>query len=286
MNLYLDEPGRFKQSLMSKAGYFVFLFVVVLNILYHCLTEVGINWQAMLSFSTDAMIYLCSVYVTFCAMADTAKRDAKATDTYKEAATLCKTAAEQAKPYRCSLSTYVNFYLREDLVERQKACLEIAGITYSAYTEKWRRFSRFQLKKAGLSREERRSVLRANRIRPQKITREALLTYDDAPPRHSPLLSPTRTTAKRYTASLFPSTIFALFSSQIVFAVVARQDPKAVLVEALLRIGLLSWTALRGYAVGEKSVLLDTLHYLFAKADFLSRFLAWNNTQQEMQNHS
>ena len=281
MNLYLDEPHRLKQSLMQKAGYVVFLFVVVLNILYHCLTEVGVNWQAMLSFSTDAVIYLFSVYITFCAMADTAKRDAKVTEKYSEASSRCKEITDRAKPFRKDLFLFVSRYLRQDLVERRTACLEIAGISFDEYKERWQHASLLAQRKAGLSKEQRRAIRHANRMRPQKITREGLLTYDELPPRQNPLLSPAYRTAGRYTASLLPSTVFALFSAQIVFAVVANQDPKTVLVEALLRIGLLSWTALRGYAVGEKSVTVDTVGYLYAKADFLTRFMDWKNTNQQ-----
>ena len=274
MNLYLDEPGRLKQGLMQKAGYFIFLFVLVVNVLYHALTEVGVNWEAMLSFSTDALIYLCSVYVTFCAMADTAKSDAKASLEYKEAHRLCKEKIEAAKPHRAFLSAFITKYLTDDLTERKRACLEVAGVSYEDYQKSYRLAGRRTMKAQGLTKGERKAVCRAKRMRQERISREGLLTGDEVHLRRSPLLSPAYTTLRRYTAALLPSTLFAVFSAQIVFAVTANDDPKAVLIETLLRIGLLSFTAYRGYTVGEKSVMQDRVGYLLAKADFLGRFIA------------
>ena len=274
MHLDFESSDRIKESLFAKAGYIVFCFVVALNIAYRCLTDVGVNWAAMLSLSTDGLIYLFSVYVTFCAMADTARRDAKKQTRYQEAYTNCKAVTEQAKPYRSRLADYVCTFLKEDVYERQKAFLWVAGVEMEDYLLRLRHLSQRQLKKAGFGKAERKAICHANRVKPQKISIGSLLSYEDSAPRQNPLLHPRRLLARRYGASLLPTTVMALFSAQIVFAVVANEDPRVVFVESLLRIGLLSWTALRGYLVGEKTVLSDSVDYLIAKTDFLSAFLA------------
>ena len=71
------------------------------------------------------------------------------------------------------------------------------------------------------------------------------------------------------------SALFALFSAQIVFAAEGQSDLRIVLVASLLRIGLLAFTALRGYMVGERTILCDTVGYLDAKSDFLDSFSTW-----------
>ena len=207
-------------------------------------------------------------------MADTARRDAKKQTRYQEAYTECKAKTEQAKPYRSHLADYVCTYLKEDVRERQNAFLWVAGVDIEEYLLRLRHLSQKQLKKEGLGKAERRAIFHANRVKPQKISTGSLLSYEDSAPRQNPLLHPRRLLARRYGASLLPTTVMALFSAQIVFAVVANEDPRVVLVESLLRIGLLSWTALRGYLVGEKTVLADSVDYLRAKADFLGGFLA------------
>ena len=115
----------------------------------------------------------------------------------------------------------------------------------------------------------------AARLRPLRCGGEILLPTDAPRHRREILLSPGRQLARRYTAALLPTTVFSLFSAQIVFAVQSNCDPRTVFVQCLLRIGLLSWTALRGYAVGERTVLCDSVTYLEEKADFLEAFAQW-----------
>ncbi|MBP5209602.1 MAG: hypothetical protein J6125_01955, partial [Clostridia bacterium] len=96
----------------------------------------------------------------------------------------------------------------------------------------------------------------------------------EAPPAGRRLLvSPERMRLARYTAALGPTTLFAVLSVQVVFAVRAESDPRAVLVACLLRVGLLGWTALRGYMTGERSILTDSVRYYTVKAELLRDFV-------------
>ncbi|MBO5788883.1 MAG: hypothetical protein J6R42_02940 [Clostridia bacterium] len=275
MTLYPLGKETAKQSLLSKAGYIVFAFVVLLNIAYRCLTEVGLNWHAVLALSCDGLLYLLSVYVTFYAMADTARRDAKQRKQYEDALSQSQKAVEKAKPYRAHLLTYIAEYVKNDVLSRKKAHLDVAGIPYDDYQNRYARMSKRALKKAGLTPWERKSIYRANKVKPQQITRESLLCYVESQPHQNPLLSPKRLMSRRYSKALLPTTIFALFSAQIVFEAQMGGDIKRIFVESLLRVGLLSWTALRGYATGEKTIELDSIAYLVAKTDFLEEFVLW-----------
>lgn len=275
MDFSLGQTEKLRRSLLSRAGYFVFAFVIFLNVACNALTEVNISWQSFLRLSTDCLLYLGSVYITFCAMADTARRDARGKAAYTEAKDRCRRRAEEAKPYRRLLPGYLAAYTAEELRERQKSCLETAGLCYDDFRLHYAHMTARERKAAGLTRTQRRAVHAAARLRPLRCGGDILLPTDAPHHRREILLSPGRQLARRYTAALLPTTVFSLFSAQIVFAVQSNCDPRTVFVQCLLRIGLLSWTALRGYAVGERTVLCDSVAYLEEKADFLEAFAQW-----------
>lgn len=275
MDFSLGPTEKLRRSLLSRAGYLVFAFVVILNVAFNALTEVNISWQSFLRLSTDCLLYLGSVYVTFCAMADTARRDARNKSAYTEARERCRRRAEEAKPHRRFLSGYLAARISEERIERQRSCLEAAGLCYDDFSRRYARMTWRELKASGLTRPQRRAVRAAARSRPMRYGGDILLPTEAPRHRREILLSPGRQLARRYTAALLPTTIFSLFSAQIIFAVQSNCDPKTVFVQCLLRVGLLSWTALRGYAVGERTILCDSVAYLEEKADLLEAFLQW-----------
>lgn len=279
MNFDLGNSENLRKSLLSRAGYLVFGFVVLLNIAYNCLTEVGLNWQTLLSLSTDCLLYLGSVYVTFCAMADTARRDARTKDAYTRAQERSRRVTEAAKPFRRLLCGYIAAYTAQDLQQRQKMHLEVAGLSYDDYRTRLCRLSRRELCDCCLPRAEQKAIQTANRQRPLRLGADLLLSTGETRHRKSILTSPARLLAGRYTAALLPTTVFGLFSAQVIFAVQTNCDLRAVFVQSLLRIGLLSWTALRGYAVGERTILCDSVTFLEEKADFLEEFIEWATAQ-------
>jgi len=275
MDFSLGQTEKLRRSLLSRAGYLVFAFVVILNVAFNALTEVTVSWQSILRLSTDCLLYLGSVYVTFCAMADTARRDTRGKAAYTEAVERCRRRAEEAKPFRRLMPGYLASYTAGELRERQRTCLETAGLSYDDYRDRLSHMTMRRLKALGLTRAQRRAVLRAARLRPLRCGGDVLLPTDAPHHRREILLSPGRQLARRYTAALLPTTVFSLFSAQIIFAVQSQCDLRTVFVQCLLRIGLLSWTALRGYAVGERTVLCDSVTYLEEKADLLEAFVQW-----------
>lgn len=275
MTFLLDEKKDYRRSLLSRAGYVVFVFVAILNVAYFCLTDVTLNWSAMLNFTCDALLYVSSVYVTFCAMAETARQNATETTLYKDSLAKCKTAISQAKPYRLQLSAYLTLYIAQNLEERRRDLLESVGLSLEEYEEKWKRMTRPEQKAAGLTHMQRCHIAQAKHLRALPLRRDTLLTCAEQSPQKQLMISPLRMRARRYGKALVPTALFALFSAQIVFAAEGQSDLRIVLVASLLRIGLLAFTALRGYMVGERTILCDTVGYLDAKSDFLDSFSTW-----------
>ena len=132
-----------------------------------------------------------------------------------------------------------------------------------------------ELKAMGLQGWQVHLIRKAARLKPIKLDRASLFEMGGKVRGARLFVNPRTAQVRRYGASLLPTTLFALFSAQIVFVVSANEDIRTVFVELLLRVALLSWTAVRGYAVGEKTVLADTTAYLLAKAEFLESFVSF-----------
>ena len=102
MDFSLGQTEKLRRSLLSRAGYFVFAFVIFLNVACNALTEVNISWQSFLRLSTDCLLYLGSVYITFCAMADTARRDAALSRLYPTPKKLTSRSGPALSPLKLS----------------------------------------------------------------------------------------------------------------------------------------------------------------------------------------
>ena len=267
------ESQKLRADLLARSGYIVFALVVVFNIAFRTFTHAGISWQTVWNLTADCVLYVASVYVTFCALADTARRDAMTKERYKVAQSRCQAASEAAKPKRHLLCSYCVEYIKAEQKERLLECLGLCGITEAQYTEFYAQKSPSRLKAMGLMRWQIRLLKKANKIKPIKIDRAALFEVGERKKGNRLFVNPAAARVRRYSASLLPSTLFALFSAQIVFAVSAYEDVRTLFVELLLRCALLTWTAVRGYAVGEKTILQDSCAYLLAKADFLESFV-------------
>lgn len=258
---------------LSYAGYVIFALVLALNVAFRTFAEVGLSLRSVLSVTADCVLYVASVYVIFCTMADTARRDARGREAYTRALCECEEAIRRAKPYRTALGAYVTAYVKSEYTERVKETVECRGVDYQRYRTELSHRSRRSLREQGISRYERRAVRQADRLRPLRHDRASLFEPLGRTDRRHLLISPRGLRMRRYGAALAPTTVFAMFSAQVVFAVEAQTDLWAVAVEACLRIALLTWTAVRGYATGEKTILWDTVSYLRAKTDLLSEFV-------------
>ena len=272
-DLFADKRQT-EGGFLSYAGYVIFALVLALNVAFRTFSEVGLSLRSVLSVTADCVLYVTSVYVIFCTMADTARRDAKGREAYLRALGECEEAICRAKPYRTALGAYVTAFVREEHLERVRETVECHGLDFCRYLGELAHRPRRELKEKGLSPYERRAVRRADRLRPLRVDRASLFEPLGRGSRRSLLASPTRTRLRRYGAALAPTTVFAMFSAQVVFAIEAQTDLWAVAVEAGVRIALLTWTAIRGYATGEKTILSDTVSYLRGKTDLLAAFVS------------
>ena len=264
---------KLRADLLSKSGYLIFAIVLLFNIAFRAFAHAGFSWQTVWRFTADCALYVSSVYVAFCALADTARRDAMTKDTYLAAYTKCRLACEAAKEKRHLLSSYCIAYALADQEERKREYLGLCGIAEADYNAHYAQKSKKELKALGLFSWQARLLKKADRVKPIKIDRAALFEMGERKKAGRLFVSPRTSRVRRYSASLLPTTLFALFSAQIVFVVSASEDLRTLVLELLLRIALLSFTAVRGYAVGEKTILSDTVSYFEAKAEFLEQFV-------------
>ncbi|MBO5790196.1 MAG: hypothetical protein J6R40_03475, partial [Clostridia bacterium] len=233
----LDKLGakKLRQDLLARSGYVIFAFVVLFNVAFRAFTHAGLSWQTVWHFTADCVLYVVSVYVTFCALADTARRDAICKDAYLSAYQRCRLACEAAKPKRHLLCSYCLSFALADKEERKKEYLGLCGISYAEYEEHYAQKSKKALKEMGLAPWQIRLLRKVRHLKPLKIDRASLFEMGERKKGGRLFVNPRASRARRYRASLLPTTLFALFSAQIVFAVSAHEDMRTLFVELLLR---------------------------------------------------
>ncbi|MFA5562258.1 MAG: hypothetical protein WDA00_06440 [Eubacteriales bacterium] len=261
--------GVRRQGAVRGVAYLIFAAVVLLNVAYSYLADISFDLASLLRFSTDCFVYLLSVYIVFLCVAEAGRQDGYTKGAFTEAAAAYAEIRRQVIPHMPKLDAFCAAYVRADLAARQKECLLACGLEVEAL-DACRKLRRLP---ATLTPRQKRALRRAKNIRPSRLTRERLLYEGGGAVRADPLEPPGRKMVRRSLRALLPTTLCSVFAVQVVFAAKLDPDPRAILLQCLLRVIVLAWSALRGYAAGHQSVTEDTAQFLCRRTELLDQFL-------------
>lgn len=272
--LSLEQSGKKKiaKSLINYGGFFLAAFVlfvvfVVLTTEVHLssfadIASLGLEFGVL--FLGSCMLYLCGV--------DSGTRAGKNTSLYQTTVAtydkLKRTVLERS--LQTTVSSFCKEYVEREFRDAKTSVLTEAGISYEEYTEKYLAKDKRTIRAVTeLSETQKRAILRANRMKPVRLTFEMIFRRGRGTSRRAPLgMSPE---AKR-TVDFFGRSLRNLLTTGITVSIaldVVTTPTWATFAKVLLQILPMVSRGFFGYKFGYENITVDTVGYIGVQSDFL-----------------
>ena len=249
------------------------IIIAAITILCTCamfFTDISLASVVTAEFSLSFAILLFCSYTMYFSMADTGARRACSDEQYIKAKEKYEQIRHELQQSGAifTLDGFCHRYIAYELEMSQRNLLLSAGISYEKFCELYKGKSRRALP-SDMSREEKRIILRASRLKPIHLTPDMLLSVGGSAHSRSPLKNtPEKKRVINMLCALIPTTVTSFFAVSVVCSVIS--DPSiATLTECLVKLFALVWNGCKGYTMGYNNISRDACAYLSDRCDLL-----------------
>ena len=269
-----DLGGVMKKNgstILANLGIFVAMCTVLVAMTLF-FTEVSFSVGSVVEMSFSFLLLFFGSLVMYFSLFDTGAVRGRDSEEYRTAAAEYLPLSERVALHGDgdALQAFCEAVQQRELDRLRRRALAGAGICYRVYQEKYLGRDRQAL--TGLSRTQRRAVLRANRQKPPRLT-PALLLSREKGEKSDALLppSPGGKRALRITVNLLPSAVAVFFSVSVACQVIANPGWDVVIL-ALGKLFTLLYNGVKGYRTGYFNLAGDTAAWHAARARLLREF--------------
>ena len=266
---------RITKRILNNTGIFVGVFLVFVVIVVFT-TDIKLG-----SFADWANLGLAFFILLFCSysmyvnFSDTGMRAGKESDTYinclSEYNVQKKGIVDGGQQGR--LSEFCRHFIIEELENTRNAILADVGIDYALYKEKYIGASKKSIKAcADLTEPQKKAVIKANKVKPIKLTPEMIFKRGRGIERRSPLgVNPHTKKGTKYVTKFIRIATTTFLTSIIVLDVVINPN-WATFAACCLRLLPAILNGFAGYKMGYENIVYDTVNYMNDQIDLLHQF--------------
>ncbi len=215
-----------------------------------------------------AAVMILSCFIMYTSLFDAGHQKGEENEEYTRVQNAYRSARDAARPHLRSLEAFCNAWTERELADFRKRILEHAGLT-SADFVRYRDHTITRHELHSLPREKRRTLRRAQRLKPIRLHASMLLNEGDGG-RRSPMLSAKGIRARRTAVALIPTVIGSLITVAVTLE--SMDLSAATIISGVLRIFTIVWCGVRGYSAGLRAVAEDDCTVLESKAALLTAF--------------
>ncbi len=275
----IDRSNRVKKKvargILNNTGIFVGVFLVFIVVVVFT-TDIQLgsfaNWAALgLAFF---ILLFCSysMYVNF---SDTGTRAGKDTTVYTKALEDYDAIKREiiADGQQGRLLEFCRYYVQEELLSTRHAIVADVGVDFKLYKEKYMGMSKESLAaEQNLTEPQRKAIIKANNIKPIKLTPEMIFKRGRGSEHRAPLgANPTKKKAAHYIIKFIKISTTTLLTSVIVLDVIIKPN-WATFAACCLKLMPVILNGFMGYKMGYENIVYDTVNYMNDQMDLLRRF--------------
>lgn len=171
------------------------------------------------------------------------------------------------------LGEFCRLYVDEELKNARKDILDFVGIEYEEYVRKWVGADIKDIKKTEkFSDREKQAVIKANALKPVRLTPDMLLKREREIKRRAPLKkTPTEKRNAKYIGRFMRTIITSIFACTIALDVIANPS-WSTFSELCIRLLMVVLSGFFGYQTGYENITCDTVDYMHDQIDLLNQF--------------
>ncbi len=266
---------KIAKGIFRNSGIFVGVFLVFVVIVVFT-TDIQLSsfadWTKLgLSFF---VLLFCSysMYINF---SDTGMRTGKESETYKKTLNEYDTIKKEiiSNKQQGRLLEFCRHYIIEELQSTRHAIITDVGLDFTLYKEKYIGMSKKALKQvAELTEPQRKAVIKANSVKPIKLTPEMIFKRGRGAGRRKPLdTNPKKKKGMAFGVKFIKSSVTTLLTSIIMLDVVINPT-WATFAACCLKLMPVILNGFTGYKMGYENIVCDTVNYMSDQIDLIHQF--------------
>ncbi len=221
-----------------------------------------------------------SMYINF---SDSGTRAGRLSNTYVEA----KKAHDELKGFivnnkmQFRLAEFCKYYTDTELKQSREKILSNEGLRYDAYEKEYIGKDKATIaENKDLSKKQVKAIVRANNLKPIRLTPEMILKCGRLDIRRNPLgVSPESKKMFNFATKFITTVLTSVLTGVIVFNVIAEPSWSTV-VACCLKVLPVILNGFMGYKMGYENVAVDTVNYMNDQTSMMQQFL------QYVENHA
>lgn len=272
IDLEHSSKKTFAKSLLNNAGILVGVFILFAVIII-VTTDIKLaNPEEIAKLGIDFFLLLFCSYSMYINCSDSGMRFGMQNENYLNGIK----DFEQEKTYIIScknqkrLHEFCRAFIQRELENTRTNILAIVGFDYEKYVDKWLVMSKKQIKEdTTLTGPQKKAIIKANSIRPIRLTPEMIMKRGGHGGKRSPLgMNPNQKKVINFSFKLITNLVTALFWTAMVVEL-AITPTWQLFVAIVLRSLLVVLNGYSGYKFGYENIVYDTVNYMKAQTDLM-----------------
>ena len=270
-----ESKNKAIKSFLKNKGLFVGMILVFIVILLFT-TDVNFSSKAeVIRLSLVIFVFIFCSYSMYVNCADSGTRAGKNTSSYVEAWNEYNEIKKRiiGTNAHIRLSEFCRWYVEEELKSARKEYLDGAGIKYSEYLTKWVGLDEEAIELIeNLSQAKKTAIIKANSLKPIKLTPDMLIKRGRGNRRRAPLgVQPEIIKNINYVIRFGTTAATSLFTCML--ALEAISNPSwAMFAELCIKILMVVLSGFAGYKMGYENITVTTVNYILDQTDLLNQF--------------
>lgn len=270
-----NTKKKIARGLLNNSGIFVGVFLVfVVAVVFT--TDIQLS-----SFADWTKLGLAFFVLLFCSysmyinFSDTGMRAGKESDAYKNTLNDYDTIKKKiiTDKQQGRLLEFCRHFITEELQSTRHAIITDVGLDFKLYKEKYVGMSKKALRQvAELTEPQRKAIIKANKVKPIKLTPEMIFKRGRGAGRRVPLgTNPTTKKGTAFVVKFIKISVTTLLTSIIVLDVVVNPS-WATFAACCLKLMPVILNGFTGYKMGYENIVYDTVNYMSDQIDLIHQF--------------
>lgn len=270
-----NTKRKIAKGFINNSGIFVGVFLVFVVIVVFT-TDIQLS-----SFADWTKLGLAFFVLLFCSysmyinFSDTGMRAGKESETYKKTLGEYDTIKKQiiSDKQQGRLLEFCRHFIVEELQSTRHSIITDVGLDFKVYQEKYVGMSKKALKGiAELTEPQRKAIIKANRVKPIRLTPEMIFKRGRGAGRRVPLgTNPTAKKGTAFAVKFVKISVTTLLTSIIVLDVVINPT-WATFAACCLKLMPVILNGFTGYKMGYENIVYDTVNYMSDQIDLIHQF--------------
>ena len=269
------KKRKITRSILNNTGIFVGVFLVFIVIVVFTTDVKLTSIYQVIELGLSFFVLLFCSYSMFVNLSDSGSRAGKESDTYIKTLTEYedekKSIIDAKKQGR--LTEFCRYYVIDELKNARYSIISEVGIDFDVYNTDYIGKTEEELKKyKTLTQPQINAIVRANNVKPIKLTPEMIFRRGRGSNRRAPLgTKPETKKGITYGTKFVKTCITSMLTGIIVLEVVVTPT-WATFAACLLKLCPVILNGFTGYKFGYENIVYDTVNYMSDQIDLMHQF--------------